>query len=116
VVSGTSIIATAPPQAAATIDVTVTSFAGTSSTSSADHFTYSAATAQSVSGVTASEGSDAGGTVVTITGSHFTGASAVKLGSVAALSFTIVSDTVIIAVAPAESTGTIDVTVTTPSV
>jgi hypothetical protein len=40
VVSGTSIIATAPPQAAATIDVTVTSFAGTSSTSSADHFLF----------------------------------------------------------------------------
>jgi hypothetical protein len=113
--SDSQLTAVAPPQAAATIDVTVTTPSGTSGTSSSDHFTYSAATAPSVSSVSPNSGSTAGGQYVTISGSHFTGASAVSFGSTAAASFTVVADGTLFATAPAESAATIDVTVTTPS-
>jgi hypothetical protein len=50
---------------------------------------------------------------VTITGTNFTGATAVKFGSTNATSFTVNSASSITAVSPA-GTGTVDVTVTTP--
>ncbi len=56
----------------------------------------------------------AGGTSVTITGTAFTGATAVKFGSTAATSFTVNSATAITAKAPAGSSGMVEVTVTTP--
>jgi hypothetical protein len=49
---------------------------------------------------------------VEITGTGFTGASAVDFGSTAAASFSVVSDTEIEATPPSESAGTVDVTVT----
>ncbi|MFI5828722.1 PxKF domain-containing protein [Streptomyces sp. NPDC051578] len=58
----------------------------------------------------------AGGTTVTLTGSHFTGATAVTFGGLPATSFTVDSDTQITATAPAASTvATADVTATTPA-
>ena len=54
------------------------------------------------------------GTSVTITGTNFLGATAVKFGGIAATSFTVDSDTQITAIAPADS-GKVSVTVTTPS-
>ena len=66
-----------------------------------------------VTSVTPGNGSTAGGTTVTITGTRFTGATAVDFGGMAATSFHVVSDTAIIAVAPPGS-GTVQVTVTTP--
>jgi hypothetical protein len=115
VVNDTTITATAPSQAAGTVDVTVTTPGGTSATGAADHFTYNAAPLPSVSAVNPNSGSTAGGTVVTITGSSFTGATAVSFGSTAAVSFNINSDVSITATAPAGSAGTVDITVTTPS-
>ena len=56
----------------------------------------------------------AGGTSVTITGTGFTGATAVKFGSTAATSFTVNSATAITAKAPAGTGGMVKVTVTTP--
>ena len=109
------VIATAPAQAAGTVDVTVVSDAGTSATSSADEFTYSAASGPAVTAVTPNSGSTNGGDTVTITGSGFSGATAVTFGSTAAPAFTVLSDTTIVATAPAESAATIDITVTTPS-
>ena len=113
--SSTQITAVAPAQAAGTVDITVTTPSGTSATSSADHFTYSAATAPSVTSVSPSSGLTTGGTTVTISGSHFTGATGVSFGGNAATSFTVLSDGSIVAVAPAGSAGTVDITVTTPS-
>ena len=108
--SPTQITATAPAGSAGTVDITVTTPGGTSSTSSADQFTFIAAPA--VTGVSPSSGPTAGGTSVTITGTGFTGATAVQFGGAAASSFTVVSATQITATAPAGS-GTVDITVTT---
>ena len=58
-------------------------------------------------------GSPAGATSVTITGTNFTGATAVKFGNVNAAGFTVNSPTSITAITPAEAMGTVDVTVTT---
>lgn len=59
-------------------------------------------------------GGVAGGTLVTVKGRKFTGATAVKFGAVNATSFTVLDDTRIVAVAPATAASTIDVTVVTP--
>lgn len=53
------------------------------------------------------------GTTITITGTGFTGASAVTIGGTPATSYTVVSATRIDAVAPAASTGNLDIAVTT---
>ena len=75
---------------------------------------YEAARTPSVSGVSPSSGSLAGGDAVTITGSGFTGATAVDFGSAAA-SFTVTNDTTISASSPSSAAlGGVDVTVTTP--
>jgi hypothetical protein len=60
-------------------------------------------------------GPAAGGTTVTITGTGFTGASAVRFGSTDATSFTVNSAKSITAVSPAGTTGTVDVRVITPN-
>ena len=65
-----------------------------------------------VTGISPASGLAAGGTTVTITGTGFTGASAVDFGAVAATSFVVDSDTQITATSPAEPLGTVDVTVT----
>jgi hypothetical protein len=106
--SPTSITATSPASAAATVDVTVTTPGGTSATGEADHYTYSPP--PSVSSIAPTAGPTVGGTSVAITGSNLSHVSAVKFGSSAA-SFTINSATSITATSPAGS-GTVDVTVT----
>ena len=62
----------------------------------------------------ASQGSISGGTPVTISGHDFSGASAVKFGTVAAASFKVDSDTQITAVSPPSSApGAVDIAATT---
>ncbi|MDB5313637.1 MAG: hypothetical protein JWO38_7839, partial [Gemmataceae bacterium] len=112
--SATSITAVVPAGAAGAVDITVTTPGGTSATSANDQFTYEAA--PTITALSPASGAQAGGTSVTITGTNFTGATSVKFGSVAAISFTINSATQITAVAPAGTIGVaVDVTVTTPS-
>jgi hypothetical protein len=67
-----------------------------------------------VAGLAPASGKTQGGTAVTITGTSFTSASAVTFGSVPASSFTILNDTTIQAVTPAESAGAVYVTVSNP--
>ncbi len=68
-----------------------------------------------VSAVAPLTGPLAGGTTVTLTGAGFTGATAVRFGSAAAASFTVVSDTQLTATTPAATgAGAVDVSVTTP--
>jgi large repetitive protein len=109
VVSGTSITAESPAGTSA-VDVTVTTPSGVSPISPADVFTY----APTVSAVDPTHGPAAGDTLVTITGTGFTGATAVDFGTAPATNLTVVSDTSLTVDSPA-GTGTVDVTVTTPS-
>jgi len=66
-----------------------------------------------VSALSPGSGPTSGGTVVTITGSDFTGASAVSFGATPATTFTVVSATQITATSPAQAVGSVDVRVTT---
>lgn len=66
-----------------------------------------------VTSVSPKEGLEVGGTIVTITGTEFSGATAVKFGTANALTFKVESATSITAISP-KGTGTVDVTVTTP--
>jgi hypothetical protein len=110
VTSDTQITASSPT-GAGLVDVRVTTPVGTSATTSSDQFTY----APVVNSATPNSGSAAGGASVTITGSGFTGATAVSFGSNSATSFTFVSDTEITLNSPPGSVGQVDVTVTTPA-
>ncbi len=113
--SATSITATSPAEPAGTVDVTVTTPGGTSATGSADQFRYLAPPpTPAVTSASPNTGSTAGGTGVTITGTNFTGATAVNFGTTAATNFVVNSATSITATSPAEPAGTVDVTVTTP--
>jgi len=110
VTSDTRIVARSPA-GSSTVDVTVTTAGGTSATSAADQFTYIPQPA--VTAISPSNGVPSGGTTVTITGSNFSGATAVHFGSTAATSVTVNNATKITATSPAGS-GTVDVTVTAP--
>ena len=69
-----------------------------------------------VTGVSPASGLVAGGETVTVTGSGFTNATAVSFGAVTTTSFTVASDTQLTVPSPAATTsGTVDVTVTTPA-
>ena len=64
----------------------------------------------SVTGLGPASGPAAGGTSVTITGTNFAGTTQVNFGGVAA-PFTVISSSTIVATAPAESAGLVDVSV-----
>ncbi len=102
--SETSIKAVSPP-GTEVVDVTVTTPAGTTATTSADRFSY----APTVTAITPKSGEESGGTSVNITGTNFTGVTAVKFGSANAASFKVESETSVTAVSPA---GKYDVNVT----
>ncbi len=117
VVSGTTITATSPAAGGpGPVDVTVTTPSGTSPINRpADVFTYTTASSPTVTGINPNSGPVAGGTSVTITGTNFTGATAVDFGTTAVASFTVVSSTQITTTSPAAAgPGPVDVTVTTP--
>ncbi len=123
--SPSEITVIAPPQSAGVVDVTVTTSAGTSAVSSHDQFTYAVAPplpppspspSQSIPIVTSispSSGPVSGGTSVTISGSNFVGASQVHFGTLSASSFSVNSPSEITVIAPPQSAGVVDVTVTT---
>ncbi len=106
-----SLTATVPP-GSGTVHVTVATDGGTSSTSSADQYTYDAT--PSVTGVSPAGGPPAGGTTVTITGTGFVPGATVAFGPNTATSVSFRSATRLTATVPAASPGTVDVTVTTP--
>jgi hypothetical protein len=113
VTSPTSISAVAPPGSGG-VDVTVTGPDGTSATSSADQFTYTVVVPPpAVTGVSPATGPVGGGTSVTVTGTNLDGATGVNFGGVPG-TITADSATSVTATAPA-GTGTVDVTVSTPS-
>src|SRR5262249_8094737 len=98
ILSDTEISALAPPPAApGPVDVKVTTFSGTSATSSADRFTYTEAPRPAVTSISPATGSSAGGTPVTITGTDFTGVTGVFFGGIPAQTFAVNSPTSITA-------------------
>ena len=110
--STTSITVTSPAESAGTVDVTVSAAGGTSATNPPnDQFTFTAPPAPTVTGLSVTSGSTAGGTSVTITGTGFSGVTGVKFGTVAGTGVVVNSTTSITVTSPAESAGTVDVTV-----
>ena len=112
VVSDTKITAVSPAEPAALHNVFVTTPNGTSPTVTADQFTFKSAP-PAVTSVSPTSGPTSGGTTVTITGTGFTGTTKVLFGVVAATSYTVVSDTKITAVSPAQAAATHNIYVTT---
>lgn len=110
--SDNQIVAVSPAGGIGTVDVTVVTPAGTSAVSAADQFTYGASTAVPVIGAI-SPGSGSPGTIVTISGSGFTGATSVGFGAIGSPNITVNSDTQITAISPAGGSGTVDISVIT---
>jgi hypothetical protein len=109
--SSTSITVTTPATAPGTVDVVVTTSTGSSTTSTADQYTFVAPT-PSISGLSSTGGPVAGSGSLSLSGTGFTGATAVYFGGVAATSFTVVSNTQITVTIPAATApGTVDVQV-----
>ncbi|MEQ1751815.1 MAG: choice-of-anchor D domain-containing protein, partial [Prosthecobacter sp.] len=90
-------------------------FVFTSSGSKADQTLGLVASSQAptIASIIPNTGSIVGGASVTITGTKFTGATAVSFGGTAATSFEIVNDTTITAITPASTVGAKSVLVTT---
>jgi hypothetical protein len=103
----TKITAVSPP-GAGTVDVTVRTPGGASPTTSADRFGYG----PTVTMLEPATGAVTGGETVTVTGTGFAGARAVKFGQTNAKSFAVESETKLSVVSPPGS-GTVDVTVST---
>jgi hypothetical protein len=83
--------------------------------SSSSILTQSVYQPPTVSALSSSTDTASGGTVISIIGSNFTGATSVSFGSVPASSFTVLADGEITVTVPAQvTTGTVHVTVTTP--
>ncbi|VVE76123.1 autotransporter outer membrane beta-barrel domain-containing protein [Pandoraea anapnoica] len=111
VTSASSLTAVAPAGAAGTVDITVTTAAGTSATGASDWYTYVAP--PTLSSASPSTGPTAGGTSVTLTGTNFTPGSTVTIGGTAASSVTFNSATSLTVTTPAHAAGGADIVVTT---
>jgi Protein of unknown function (DUF4038)/IPT/TIG domain/Putative collagen-binding domain of a collagenase/Abnormal spindle-like microcephaly-assoc'd, ASPM-SPD-2-Hydin/Fibronectin type III domain len=108
VTSGTTITATTPPGSGA-VTVTVTNSNGQSG-SLANGFTY--LSPPTVTSVTPSSGSTAGGTPVTIAGSNFASGATVAIGGASATNVVVTNATTITATTPPGAAGAATITVT----
>ncbi|HEY1828931.1 MAG TPA: IPT/TIG domain-containing protein, partial [Acidimicrobiales bacterium] len=91
--------------------VTVSNADGSSATSTADQYTYSATPAPTVGGLSASSGPASGGTAVAVAGSNFNGVSTVSFGGTD-VPFTVNGAGSSLSVASPPGIGTVDVVVT----
>lgn len=112
IVSDTSIRAVAPAHVAGAVPVTVTTPYGTSASGTATTYAYDPV--PTVTALSPQTGPRAGGTVVTLTGTGLTRASAVRFGATPATGLVRLSPTTVRVTAPAHATGPVDVVVTTP--
>jgi len=112
-VMSSKLIVAVDPLGVGTVAVTVTTPEGTSAEGPGDEFTYIGKTPE-VGAISPKKAPAAGGASVTITGANLYGATAVEFGSVPAQSYTVNGEKSITAVVPAETVGTVAVTVTTP--
>lgn len=109
VASSSQINAMSPPESSGTVPITVTD-PNAQSASLPSGFTYTSGPV--VSSISPNSGPVMGGTTVKILGSGFQSGASVTFGGTASTSVTLVSSTVIQAVAPASSAGTISIGVT----
>jgi manganese oxidase len=104
------------PAGTGTVDVIVTANGQASAATAADQFTYSvAATPPTVTGISPTSGSTAGGTSVTVTGTGFNtaaGGTLIQFGATAASNVSCASSTSCTATTPAGVAGQVDVGVT----
>ena len=98
------------PAGTGTVHVRVRNAYGLSDATSADTYAYVAA--PTVTALSKNTGTSAGGNVIFLTGTGFTGTTAVKFGTVAAASFTLVSPTRIQVTTPAVPASTVHIRVT----
>lgn len=113
VVLSTQITCVTPAHLGGTVEVIVTTPIGSNTTiGTQNDFFYTGG--PTVTFISPSTGPATGNTIVTITGTGFTSSGmTVKFGTVSAV-FTYIDTTTIVAVAPAQSAGTVDIIVTTP--
>lgn len=119
-VNSDSMIFTQTPSAAAAgvVDVTVTTPSGTSSTTTADQFTYFVQPAPAITRVSPSTGGSAGGTLVYISGTNLSGVNGIFFGPIQTFSQCCASSAGVISVyspSGTASTTPVDITVTTSS-
>jgi len=116
-ISSTELQATTPAHASGTVSVAVAESPHNQSATLTGGFTYSASTTTSigVSNISPTQGPTSGGTVVTVNGTGFQSGATVKFGSTASSAVTVTSSTQIDAMSPAESSGTVAITVTDPN-
>jgi hypothetical protein len=111
VVNDSLIRVTSPSHAAGVVHLRVSGPSGTSPATAADNFLYQDPPV--VTGISPTSGSTAGGTVITISGSGFTGATSVSFGAVS-VAPSVVSDDTIVVTSPAHAAGIVHLRVTTP--
>jgi hypothetical protein len=103
---------TSPPNTAGSVAISITSATGViRSREPSTMYMYEELSRPRVSGVSPSSGPVTGGTVVTITGSGFTGAEKVRFGEIYAWDLRVIDDGHLMATAPASSPGTVPITV-----
>ena len=112
VVNGTTITATTAAHAAGAVNVVVTNTDAQSGTLSNGYTYTSPNPAPTVTSISPTSGTTAGGTAVSITGTGFLAGATVKLGGTSATGVTIVNSTTITATSAAHAAGAVSVVVT----
>jgi acid phosphatase len=111
VLGSTTITAVTPAHTSGAVNVVVTNPGGQSATST-NGYSYAAAPAPTVSGVSPTSGPTAGGTSVTISGTNFATGATVTFGGSSATGVIVNNSTTITATTPAHAAGAVDVVVT----
>jgi hypothetical protein len=112
VVNSGSITATTSARSAGTVNVTVINASGQSGTLTNGYTYVAPPSAPTVTNVTPSSGSTAGGTSVTISGTNFQANALVTIGGTSATNVAVLNGTTITALTPAHAAGAVDVVVT----
>lgn len=107
--SDSQITVTTPAHAAGTVEVVVTT-----SVAASNGFNFTYGEAPTVTSIAPAQGSTAGGTVVTLTGTNLTSATQVSFDTTTVTTITVVDDEHITVATPAHAAGDVSVTVTTP--
>jgi hypothetical protein len=113
VLSANTITCVTPAQSAGTVEVVVNTPSGSNTTiGSANDYTYTGG--PTITSLNPATGPASGNTIVTITGTNFTSSGMVVKFDTTTAVFSFIDTETIVAVAPAHSGGTVDVSVTTP--